>query len=375
MSITYNKIHVHVRLGAIRANYRLLSSKSGGEIIPVVKADAYGHGMAPVAQALHDEGARTFAAGTIEESCELAEVLPDARIVSLLGPVDGVDADLMAKNGVVPFVGSAEQMDLAAEAAGRRTAPLDVCLKFDTGMSRLGFTLDDVPALLNRLKQTPKLRPVMASSHLACADEPEHFEHVRKQGARFQAILDALRRAGLNIQGCLANSAGLLAHGALHHEAQRPGIALYGVNPFHKTPMEDMGRELTPAMDVFAPVVQVRDLPKGRTISYGASYTADRDMRVAVAAAGYADGYSRGLSNKGQALVAGKRANILGRVCMQLCILDVTEISGVRPGVQAALLGGEGPQAIRPEELAGWWGTIPYEVFCLLGLNRKTHGN
>jgi alanine racemase len=341
----------------------------------VVKADAYGHGMAAVAGALHDEGARTFAAGTIEECCELAEVLPDARIISLLGPVDGLDADLLTQNSVIPFVGSAEQMELAAEAADRRNTPLDISLKFDTGMSRLGFTLDDVPALLDRLKQRSKLRPVMASSHLACADEPNHFEHVREQGARFQAILDALRRAGLNVQGCLANSAGALAHGGLHHQALRPGIVLYGVNPFHKTPLEDLGRQLAPAMEVSAPVIQIRELPKGRTISYGASYTANRDMRAAVVAAGYADGYSRGLSNKGQVLIAGKRAGILGRVCMQLCIVDVTGVNGARPGINATLLGGEGPRAIRSEELAGWWETIPYEIFCMLGLNRKTYGN
>jgi alanine racemase len=128
-------------------------------------------------------------------------------------------------------------------------------------------------------------------------------------------------------------------------------------------------------MEVSAPVIQIRELPKGRTISYGASYTANRDMRAAVVAAGYADGYSRGLSNKGQVLIAGKRAGILGRVCMQLCIVDVTGVNGARPGINATLLGGEGPRAIRSEELAGWWETIPYEIFCMLGLNRKTYGN
>jgi alanine racemase len=127
-------------------------------------------------------------------------------------------------------------------------------------------------------------------------------------------------------------------------------------------------------MQAAAPVVQVHDLPKDASVSYGATFTAERDMRVAVVAAGYADGYSRGLSNRGEVLLAGRRARILGRVCMQLTVVDATGLEGVHAGSWATLLGGEGPEAVRPEELAEWWGTIPYEVFCLLGLNRKTFG-
>ena len=124
-------------------------------------------------------------------------------------------------------------------------------------------------------------------------------------------------------------------------------------------------------MEVQAPVVAVHPLPRGASISYGRTYVAGQDMVVAIVAAGYADNYSRGLSNKGCILVHGRRAPILGRVCMQLTAVDVTEIPRVAPGDPAFLLGGEGDQRIRPEELAGWWETIPYEVFCLLGMNRR----
>ncbi len=374
MSITYNKISVHVRLGAVRANYRLLAQRSGGEVIPVVKADAYGHGLVPVAEALLEEGARSLAAGTVEESCELAGALPEARVLSLLGPLDRRDADLLARDEVIPFVGSFDQLALVAEAARRRTQALKLCLKFDTGMSRLGFTLADVPAILDRLQGAPGLKPVMASSHLACADEPDQFHRVQEQGANFEAVLQALADSGLRLEANLANSAAILAHKDLRHHSQRAGIALYGANPFHGTPLAGLGSELTPAMEVCAPLVQVRDLPKGRSISYGATFTADRDLRVAVAAAGYADGYPRALAGRGEMLVAGQRAPILGRVCMQLPVVDVPGITAAHPGARAVLLGGDGPQAITPEDLAGWWGTIPYEVFCLLGLNRKTFG-
>lgn len=377
MSIAYNKVEVRVRLAAIRANYRLLRGL-GSRVIGVIKADAYGHGLFEVAQALALEGCDTFAIGSVEEGAALRQLLKDAgitaRIVALLGPVDPEDYPLLWEHDILPFIGSFRQLEALARQAAKTGRPLSISLKLDTGMSRLGFVLDDMPRLLERLREAPLVRPVMASSHLATADDPEAVGYVMGQAGRFETMLAALVQAGHQVEANLANSAGILAHQKLHHQSQRAGIALYGANPFAGTAWEHLGRGLTQAMEVRAKIVAVHDLKKGQCISYGCLYTAERDMRVAIVAAGYADAYSRGLTGRGaQMLVAGRRMPQVGRVCMQLSACDVTEAKDVRPGDWAVLLGGTGPLAISAEELASWWGTISYEVFCLLGMNRRVY--
>jgi len=377
MSILHNKFEVRVRLAAIRANYRLLCGH-GSRVIGVIKADAYGHGLCEVAQALAQEGCDTFAIGSVEEGAALRQYLRgagiNARILSLLGPVDPEDYPLLWEHEIIPFVGSFRQLETLAGQAARVGKALPVSLKFDTGMARLGFTAVDIPRLVERLREAPLVRPVMASSHLATADDPDAVNYVMAQAGRFEEIISTLAQAGFPVEANLANSAGILAHQKLHHQSQRGGIALYGANPFAGTAWEHLGRGLTPAMEVRTKIVSVHPLKKGQCISYGCTYTAERDMTVAIVAAGYADAYSRGLTGKGaQMLVAGRRVPQIGRVCMQLCACDVTEVPDVRPGDWAVLLGGTGPLAISAEELASWWGTISYEVFCLLGMNRRVY--
>ncbi len=377
MSILYNKFEVRVRLAAIRANYRLLCGH-GGRVIGVIKADAYGHGLNEVAQALSQEGCDTFAIGSVEEGAALRQYLRgagiNARILSLLGPVDPEDYPLLWEHEIIPFVGSFRQLETLAGQAARVGKALPVSLKFDTGMARLGFTAVDIPRLVERLREAPLVKPVMASSHLATADDPEAVNYVMSQAGRFEEIISTLAQAGFPVEANLANSAGILAHQKLHHQSQRGGIALYGANPFAGTAWEHLGKGLTPAMEVRTKIVSVHPLKKGQCISYGCTYTAERDMTVAIVAAGYADAYSRGLTGKGaQMLVAGRRVPQIGRVCMQLCACDVSDVPDVRPGDWAVLLGGTGPLAISAEELASWWGTISYEVFCLLGMNRRVY--
>ncbi len=377
MTIAYNKFEIRIRLSAIRANYRLLSGH-GSRVIGVIKADAYGHGLFPVAQALSQEGCDTFAIGSVEEGValrgELARAGIKARIMSLLGPVDDADYPLLWEHEILPLIGSFRQLESLAGQAARRGRVLPVCLKFDTGMARLGFVLDEIPRLLGRLREAPLLRPVMASSHLATADSPEATDLVMGQEERFAAILAALEAGGLRLEANLANSAAILGHPRLLHQSQRAGIALYGANPFAGTSWEHLGRGLAPAMEARTKIVAVHTLKKGMSISYGGLFTAPRDMTVAIVAAGYADAYSRGLTGRGaQMLIAGRRAPLIGRVCMQLTACDVSEIPDARPGDWAVVLGGEGKLAITAEELAAWWGTISYEVFCLLGLNRRVY--
>ncbi|SDB10095.1 alanine racemase [Desulfonatronum thiosulfatophilum] len=371
MPIDYNLLKVSIDLQAIQANYRFLSSR-GKRLIAVIKSDAYGHGLIPVGEALAAVGADFFAVGTVEEAARLRPAVR-GTVLALLGPQSVEDIQIVAEQGILPLVARLDQLAGLEREAARLGRQIPIALKFDTGMARLGFAAADVEAVARALGKMRLLRPEWLISHLATADEPHQAEFVHEQAARFQRIADRLALAGHHPQRSLVNSGGLLAFPELAWNAQRPGIALYGANPFHGTDLAPLGRELRPAMQVQAPVLAVHALPKGASISYGRTYVADMDKTVAIVAAGYADNYSRGLSNKGWMLIRSQRAKILGRVCMQLTAVDVTEIAGVAPGDAAVLLGEQDGQAITPEELASWWGTITYEVFCLLGMNRREY--
>lgn len=369
--ITYSKVRVGIDLEAVRHNYRLLC-KAGGRVIPVVKSDAYGHGLREVADTLASEGADSFAVGYVHEGAYLRRSGCKGRIISLLGPLDRDDFAALDAWNILPFMGHMDTLEILARMA---QTPTDIVLKFDTGMSRLGFRLEDLPELVDFLKRHPNLRPVMASSHLACADEPQSAEQTEGQRSVFMRILDGLREAGFSVEASLANSAATLGHARCLCDSQRGGIALYGGNPFGGTDWEHLGRELRPAMEVTAPVLSVHGLDKGQGISYGHTYVADEDALVAVVGAGYADCYSRGLSGRGAMNFKGHRVPVLGRVCMQATCVDITELAkkgvSLNVGDRIHLLGGPGEGRILPEELAGWWGTITYEVFCVLGMNEK----
>lgn len=369
MAVDYNLLRVGVDLRAIADNFRLLRSK-GTRLIPVIKANAYGHGLVAVARALESCGADFFAVGTVEEAARLCPSV-SGTVLALLGPQRREDYQTVVEQGVLPLVSRMDQLAQLQEQAASKDTRLPVALKFDTGMARLGFAPQESPKILAALRRYDRLTPQWLISHLATADDPDQAAFVREQAERFQRVHAAFSLAGHAPLSSLVNSAGLLAFPDLAWDGQRPGIALYGANPFHGTRLEHLGRGLRPAMEVSAPVVAVHPLRKGASISYGRTYVADQDKTVAIVAAGYADNYSRGLSNKGCMLVHGRRAPILGRVCMQLTAVDVTDIPGVVPGDPVFLLGGVGNQRILPEELAAWWGTIPYEVFCLLGMNRR----
>ncbi|XPV76753.1 MAG: alanine racemase [Desulfovibrio sp.] len=378
MTISYNKLRVQVDLDNIRHNYRILKNR-GSDVFGVIKADAYGHGLVEVGKAIADEGCTTFAVGTVDEAVQLIEGGVSGRIIALLGPVDEQDFLNLFKYDVVPFIGNIPQLErlvktfdlLPEELKG---ATVRISVKLDTGMARLGFRKGDMPRVIELLQENPRIVPELVSSHLATADDPEQFAYVEKQGERFEEMYGMLRDAGFNPEPNIANSAGLIKHDVLHHACQRGGIALYGCDPLKETAaFEDFG--FKPAMEVTTKVMQVHSLPKGETVSYGRTFRAKEDMQIAFVGAGYADAYSRGLSNKGYMCLHGKRVPIVGRVCMQLTAVDITAL--VRESVQVQvgddihLLGGEGEGRISPEELADWWGTITYEVFCLLGLNPK----
>jgi alanine racemase len=372
MSIWYNHVRTRIRLRALVDNFGLIRAHAPNPA-PVIKSDAYGHGLQKTALALFAAGARTMAAGSVGEAAALKETVPEAEVISLLGPIDAADYALVCERDIIPFAGSDEQLLKLEEAAVRAGVPVRVALKFDTGMSRLGFAVEEAGAVADILDGLGGVRAVMAASHLATADDPSQDGYVEEQSELFEKALRALHARGLDVRGSLANSGAIFGHPRTHHDLQRPGIALYGGNPFHGTAREPLGRGLVQGMDVVSRLVQVRTIPAGRTVSYGRTFTAPREMRVGIVAVGYADNYSRGLSSKGQMLLRGRRVDILGRVCMQLTAVDLGSVPEAAIGDEVHVLGGTGENAIRAEELAAWWGTITYEVFCLLGQNPREY--
>lgn len=374
MSIWYNHVRAGIRLQALVDNFRLIRARAANPVA-IIKSDAYGHGLPQVARALFADGARILAAGTVGEAAVLKDTVPDAEVISLLGPIDAADYACVCERDIVPFAGSSEQLMLLEEAAGRSGTTVRVALKFDTGMSRLGFDAADASGVADTLEGLERVRATMVCSHLATADDPQQAGYVHEQGEKFQRIVRALHARGLDVRASLANSGAIFGYPGLHHDLQRPGIALYGGNPFHGTAWEEKGRGLQPAMQVSSRLIQVRTIAAGQSVSYGRTYSAPADMRIGIVAVGYADNYSRGLSSRAQMLVHGRRVAVLGRVCMQLTAVDLSGVPEAAVGDEVFLLGGDGPQSISADELAAWWGTITYEVFCLLGQNPRTYAD
>ncbi len=340
----------------------------------MVKADAYSHGIERVAGTLFAEGARTFGVGTVDEGVLLRKSLPQATIYSLLGPLGLDDYKNLIIFGIKPVIHSWDQLTTLAECLTLKDQ-LRIGLKFDTGMSRLGFKPEACGRLVEFFRVNPALNPDMICSHLAFADNPDMGHQARQQLEVLNSVCEAFNQSGYKHKRSLANSAAILNFQQSLGDLARPGIALYGGNPFVNTAIAEKGRRLKQAMHVSAPVLSVHQLPKGQGISYGLTFTAPRDMRVAIIGCGYADNYARSLSNKSWMLFDGHRLPVLGRVCMQLTAVDVSSVPEISFGDQVFVLGGPGSGCIDVHELAGWWKTISYEVFCLLGKNEKKYIN
>lgn len=367
----FSPARCHIDLAAIAGNFARLGPAH--RLMPVIKSDAYGHGLVRVARTLSAVGAASFAVGQAQEGLALRRVGLGQQIVTLLPTLDAESLDACRSQDIVLAVGDAAQLERCA-AHGDVSHPLAIALQCETGMGRLGFGPQDVPQLVERLRSLPGLKPVLALSHLACADMPEEDDFSAAQARTFAAMCQGLRSAFPGMKRSLANSAGLIQGLGQECEWHRPGLSLYGGNPLAaaegKPGKKRQVDGLRWAMSVCAPIVAVRRLEAGQSVSYGRTYTARGEMTLAVVGVGYASGLARGLSNRSQMLVNGRRAPQVGRVCMGLTMLDVSDVGPVVAGDTAWILGGPVGAADKPvtaQELADILGTIPYEILCLFG--------
>jgi len=334
----------------VRSNCALILDHlpKGVRLFAVVKAGGYGHGAMPVARSALEGGAAGLAVATLEEAHELRGLLP-AEHVLVMGGITPDQAHSAAATGCGIGIFSGEMVD--ALGGGDEVVP--VHLKIDTGMGRFGCSPDEAPVLARRIETSPGLRLAGTWTHFASADSDEQM--TRQQFDRF---LDTLATFDVDPgvrHAC--NSAGALRHPEFALDAVRCGISIYGC--------EWPGTE--PALALKSVVTQVKTVEKGTTVGYGARWTASARSRVATVAIGYADGVFRARANRGEVLVRGRRAPLIGMVSMDAVTLDVSDVPGVLVGDVATLIGRDGDERITAEEVAGWSGTVSYEVLTSIG--------
>ncbi len=355
-----------IDLGAVRANVAALAAlASPARLLAVVKADGYGHGAVPVAEAALEAGAAWLGVALVEEGAALRRAGIDAPILVLSEPSPAA-ADAVVANRLTPVVYTRVGIDAlrkAVVAAGNHD-PLAVHLKVDTGMHRAGCAVEDASALAQVIDASPELALEGICTHLAVADEPA-LAYTDEQLDRFDAVLAELEASGTRPPIVhAANSAGLLAHPRSHYDLVRVGIALYGVAPAAE--LADRA-DLRPVLALRAQVSHVKDLPAGAGVSYGLRYELPRAARVATIPVGYADGVPRNLGLGGGAvLIGGRRCPIAGSVTMDQLMADVGDLD-VAVGDDVVLLGAQGDEVITASEWADHVGTIAYEIVTGIG--------
>lgn len=354
--ITWAEIDLEAIRDNIRAYRRHVGEGVG--VIAVVKANAYGHGAVPVARAALEAGASMLAVHRLIEGIELRQAGIDAPIL-LMGYTPPGGAAQVVRWRLTPSLMTAEFARALSAQAGLAGATVPVHVKIDTGMSRFGLMPDEAPAFLQYLISLPHLRLEGLFTHFATADSLDQT-WVRRQLDTFNGVISAASAAGIKIPMLhAANSAAAMRLREAHFHAIRPGIAIYGLDPSSEWPPVF---ELKPALTLKSMVARVRDLPEGAGVSYGRTWVASRPTTAALVPVGYGDGYHRILSNRGMVLVGGRRAPIIGRVCMDQFVVDVTGIPGVKQDDEVVLMGRQGSEQIRAEEVARLAGTINYEV-------------
>lgn len=351
--------------GKIEQNMREICSALPEHVraLAVVKADGYGHGALQTARAAIHGGASMLAVASVDEGTALRD--GGIRIpILVLGAVTGYDVKQGVEAGLIQTVCSPDMVRMCESAATETGKQTEVHLKIDTGMGRIGIrTEKEKEQVMKTLRECPHVKLGGAFTHFADADDGEDGErYTEQQFRRFLELTDGLPEDV--IRHC-CNSAAIHRHPEMHLDMVRAGISLYGYPPV-KTDMS-----LEPCMTWTATVSYVKELAPGSYVSYGRTWQANRTIRAATVTCGYGDGYHRSASGKACVLIHGRRAAVIGRICMDQMVADVTDIPDVKPGDEVILIGREGHEQITAEDLAKWSGTISYEILLSVGSRVK----
>jgi alanine racemase len=354
---------VEVGLGAYRHNLREIARHTGTRVLAVVKANGYGHGMVPIARAAIEAGAAYLGVAMVGEGVRLREAGVGGVPILVMGPSLEAQADLVAAHGLTAVVTRPELAYALAEAGARRGIRVPVHVKVDTGMARVGVAPGEALGFCRWLARQPDLRLDGVMTHFATADEPE-ISYSLEQLRVFRELVPELRAEyGPGLLLHTANSGAIARMPASWLDMVRPGLVSYGIPPSpDPTPLD-----LRSCLAVRARITQVREFPAGQRVSYGGLFTTQRPTVLGTLPIGYADGYRRALSNRGEALVRGRRAPIRGRVCMDQIVLDLTGIPGAHVGDIATLIGADGTEQLTAWDLGEAIPTIVDEVLVGLG--------
>ena len=365
MSLCSHTTTAEVDLGALAYNYHQLRrfAPASVKFLAVVKADAYGHGAIPVSKKLEELNADFLGVARVQEGVELRNGGITKPILVLSGIYQEEVEEVLAYK-LTPMVYRLEIAEALSAAASRRGNKIPVHLKVDTGMGRIGVLAEEAPAFVDRVRKFENLEIEGIASHLSTADEGDSA-FAAEQLERFSRTIEEMRRLAIDPPFChIANSAALVNLPAAHFTLVRPGIMLYGSYP---APSLKDKVSLRQVMSWKSRIADIKKLPAGYPISYGRTFITQRPSLIAAIPVGYADGYHRLFSNRGEVLIKGMRAPVVGRVCMDWTMVDVTAITGVEVGDEVVLMGSQSGQEITPAEMGGWIGTISYEILCSVG--------
>lgn len=359
---------VEINLNNLDFNIKNIKAKIGDrEMIGVIKADAYGHGSVKVAEVLRENGCKTFAVATLHEAVTLREAGAKEEII-ILGLTPDMYASTIADYDITPVVCNSENaaaFDAAAKAAGKTIKGL---LAVDTGMGRIGYLADETDYAIEDVKKIQALDNFKIKgmfSHMSTADAADKtYSH--QQEEKYNKFYEALTAAGIDIPfRTLANSASIMELPSVHFDACRPGIILYGCYPSDEVDVNQLA--IKPVMSVKANIVHLKDVPENFSVGYGRKFISERPSKIATLALGYADGYPRPYSPFGKVLVNGCVAPLAGNICMDQCMVDVTDVPDVKVGDEVIIMGTDGKNTILADDIAKATGTINYEIVCAFG--------
>lgn len=354
-----------INLDAIKENFNNIKKQTFSRIMAVIKADAYGHGIREVATALKDVGADYFGVATADEALELRKLGIDIDILTL-GVIFEEDYHTMIENDICMTVVSRADAEKMSEIAVKLNKKARIHIKLDTGMGRIGFVAGyDDKKILKEIEYISCLKGIKIEgiySHMSRADEYDKT-YSMEQFEKFKNLISLLEDAGINIPiKHIANSAALLTMRETHLDMVRLGIAVYGLLPSEETKAENI--DLKPAMMLKTKVTHIKTIMHESPISYGGNYKAKAGQKIATIAIGYADGFSRILSGKAKVLVNGHFADVVGNICMDQSMIDVSHIDNINIGDEVIIFGSDGNNTITVDSVAHLLGTINYEVVC-----------
>lgn len=363
----YQRVMAEISLDALVFNYHSIKKhlQNDIQICGVIKADAYGHGAVPVAKILRDEGMEAFAVASTSEAVALRKNGIDVDIL-VLGYSDKEVYPDMINYNIIQTIFRWDMVKDLSETAIRLNKVARVHVKIDTGMGRLGFMPEEETVkLLKKISELPMIKIEGIFTHFATADEVDKTQS-NKQMVIFRKFIKQVKSAGIEYKYLhISNSAGVINNLTYEHSMVRVGIALYGLYPSKDIRKSDM--ELEPVLTLKSNIILVKTVKAGSPISYGGTYVTSKQTKIATIPVGYGDGYSRRLSSLGRVLVRGKSAKIIGRICMDQFMIDVSDIENVCEGDEVILIGKMGDEVISVDELAKYMDTINYEVICQLG--------